>query len=53
MLVAAVVIEDDVDDLADPRLGLDCVEKANELPVPMALHAAADNFAVEHVEGGK
>ena len=34
-------------------LRLDLVEKADELLMPMPLHAAADDLAFEHVEGGK
>jgi hypothetical protein len=51
--VGAVVVEDHVNDLADRRLGLDGVEEPDELLVREALHAAADDPAVEHVEGGK
>jgi hypothetical protein len=34
-------------------LSLDRIEKANELMMPVALHAAANDLAVEHVEGGE
>src|SRR4051812_28357746 len=51
LLVGGVVVEDDVDDLAGWDLCLDGVEEANELLVPVALHAAADDGAVEDVEG--
>ena len=53
VLVGGVVVEDDVDDLAGRHLGLDGVEEADELLVPVALHVAADDGAVEHVEGGE
>src|SRR5215469_16736005 len=53
VLVAAVVVEDHVDDLASRDLGLDRIEKADEFLMPVALHAAADDLAVEHVEGGE
>ena len=53
MLVSAVVIEDHVDDLARRHFGLDGVEEADELLVPMALHAAPDHLAFQDVEGGK
>ena len=53
MLVAAVVVEDDVDHLAGRHRGLDGVEEAQELLVAVALHAAAEHRAVEHVEGGE
>ena len=39
--------------LADRHLGLDRIEKADEFLMPMVLHAAADDLAVEHVEGGE
>src|SRR5271155_1326420 len=53
VLVAAVIVEDDVDELAGRDLCLDRVEEANELLMPVALHAAADDLAFEHVESGK
>lgn len=52
-LVSGVVVEDDVDGLAGRHLGIDGVKEADELLVTMALHVAADDGAVEHVEGGK
>ena len=39
--------------LSGRNLRLDGVEEADELLMPMALHAAADDLAVEHVEGGE
>ena len=53
MLVGGVVVDDDVDDLAGGDLGFDGIEEADELLMPMALHAAADDRAFEHVEGGE
>ena len=53
VLVAAVIIEDDVDNLADRGLGLDRIQKADEFLMPVALHAAADDGAVKHAEGGE
>ena len=53
MLVGSVVVEDDVDGLADRRFGLDGVEEADEFLVTMALHVPTNDGAVEHVEGGK
>ena len=53
MLVGGVVVEDDVDGLADRHLRLDGVEEADELLMPVALHVLADDGAVEHVEGGE
>ena len=53
MLVGGVVVDDDVDDLADGHLGFNGIEEADELLMPVALHAAADDLALEHVEGGE
>ena len=50
VLVDGVVVEDGVDDLAGRDLRLDGVEEADELLMPVALHAAADDLAFEHVE---
>ncbi len=53
MLVGSIVVENDVDRLVVGHLGVDGVEEANELLMTMTLHVAADDGAVEHVEGGK
>ncbi len=53
VLVGGVVVEDDVDGLAGRHLGVDGVEEADELLMPVALHVPADDGAVEHVEGGE
>src|SRR4051812_29101171 len=53
MFVGAVIVEDRMDQLAGRDRALDGIEKANELLVGMALHAAAEDHAVERVEGGK
>jgi hypothetical protein len=42
-----------VDDLSDRHFRLDGIEEADELLVPMALHVAADDGAVEHVSAAK
>ena len=42
-----------MNDLAGRHLALDGVEEADELLMPVALHAAADDGAVEHVQGGE
>jgi hypothetical protein len=46
VLVGGVVVEDDVNDLADRNLGLDGIEKADEFLMPVTLHAAADDLAL-------
>src|SRR5262245_33549917 len=53
VLVGGVIVEDHVHQLAGRHLGLDRIQKADEFLMPMALHAAADDLAVEHVEGGE
>ena len=50
VLVGAIVVEDHVDQLAGRHRRLDRIEEADELLVPVALHAAAEHGAVEHVE---
>src|SRR5512132_2999318 len=53
MLVAAVVVEHDMDQLAGRDGALEAVEEAQELLVAVALHALPDHPAVEHVQGGE
>jgi hypothetical protein len=53
MFVGCIVVENDVDDLADLHLRLDGVQKSNEFLRTMTLHVTADNRAVEDVEGGE
>ena len=53
MLVRGVVVEDDMDDLAGGDVGFDRIEKANEILMAMALHAAANDPAFRDVERGK
>ena len=50
MLVGGVVVEDHMDALAGRDIGLDGVEEADELLVAVALHAAPDDLALEHVQ---
>src|SRR5262245_39756608 len=53
MLVGGIVVDDCVDILASGNLGVDGVEEADELLMATTLHVAADNGAVENVEGGE
>jgi hypothetical protein len=53
VLVDGIVVEDGMDDLARRDLRLDGVEEPDELLMPVALHAATDDLALEHVEGGE
>ena len=47
MLVGGIIVDDGVDRLSGRHLRLDGVEEADELLVPVALHVAADDGAVE------
>ena len=51
MLVGCVVVDDRVDFFSHRHLRLDGIEEADELLVPVALHIAADDGAIEDVEG--
>ena len=53
MFVGGIVVEDDVDHLAGGDLGLDRVQKADELLMAVALHVVSDDGTVEHVESGE
>src|SRR6516164_7227291 len=53
MLVGGVVVEDNMDRLVGGDFALDGVEKADEFEVTVALHAAANDGAVEHAERRK
>ena len=48
-----IVVEHRVDHLAGRDFALDGIEKADEFAVAVALHAAADHGAVEHIERGE
>jgi hypothetical protein len=50
MLVGCVVVDDGVDFLSRRHLRLDGVEEADGLLVPVALHIAADDGAVEDID---
>ena len=50
LLVGAVVVEHDVDQLAGGHGALEGIEEADELLMAMARHALPDDRAVEHVE---
>ena len=53
MLMDGVVVEDRVNDLADRNFCLDGVEETDELLMAVTLHVAADDRAVEDIEGGE
>src|SRR5215207_8674487 len=48
-----VVVENDVDELARGYPSLNRIEEADELLVPVLLHATAEHGALEHVESGE
>ena len=53
MLVDGVVVDDGVGDFAGRDMCFDGIEKANELLMAMALHVAADDRPVEHIQGSE
>ena len=53
MFVCGVIVEDDVHRLVAGNAGVDGVQEADELLVPMLLHVAADNGAIENIERGE
>ena len=53
MLMGSIIVENDMDDLADLNLPLHGIEEGNELLMAMAFHAAANHRTIEHVQGGE
>src|SRR6266516_2346781 len=53
MLMSGVIVDDRVDCLSLRHLGLDGIEEADELLMPMVRHAAAGDFTFQDVEGGE
>ena len=53
MFMGAVIVQDNLNDFAGRYLSLDGIEEADELLMSVALHAAADNPAVENIESGE
>ena len=53
MLMGSVVVEDGMDHLCGRDVGFDAVEETDEILMGMALHAAADHIAFQHVERGE
>ena len=51
--MGGIVVEDGVDHLAGRDGPLDGCDEADELLMPMARHAAADDLAFEHAESGE
>ena len=50
VFVGGIIVEHSMDELFGGNLLFDRIEEADELLMPVALHAAADHGAVEHVE---
>ena len=53
MFVGGVIVEDHMDALVGGDCGIDRVQEANELLVPVTGHVAPDNGAVEDIECGE
>ena len=53
MLMSGVIVEHHVDDPAGRHLTFDGIEKPDKLLMPVMLHAAANDLALQHVERGK
>jgi hypothetical protein len=51
--VRGVVVDNGMDQLAGRDHALDGIKEADELLMPVALHATAEDDAIERVEGGK
>src|ERR1035438_1590036 len=49
MLMGRIIIEDDVNDFPGGNLGFDGVEEADKLLMPVSLHVAADDGALQPV----
>ena len=53
MLVCTVIVYDQMELQGGRCLGIDLLEKSNELLVPMARHAVPYDFSIEHIERGE
>lgn len=53
VLVGGVVVDHGVNHFPGGHRGLDLVQEADELLMPVALHVAADHRAVQHVQRGE
>ena len=51
--VGGVVVDDRMDQLARRHLAFDGIEEADELLVPVSLHAATDHRTLQHVQCGE
>jgi hypothetical protein len=53
LLVGGVIVENGVNEFSGGNGALDFVQETDELLMPVALHVAAYNRAVEDVQGGE
>src|SRR5262245_63448962 len=53
MLMGGIVVDDGMDRLSLRHLCFDGVEEADKFLMPVALHVATDDGAIEHIESGK
>src|SRR6266566_4902653 len=53
VFVSGVVVNDRIDHLSLGKMRVDVIEETDELLMPVAFHVAADDGAVENVEGGE
>jgi hypothetical protein len=53
MLVGGIIVDDGVDRFSLGDLGLEGVQEADELLMPMAWHTTADDLAIQDVERGE
>ena len=49
--MGSIIVQNDMDDLADLNLPLHGIEEGDELLMAMAFHAAANHRTIEHVQG--
>src|SRR5207249_2533127 len=53
VLVGGIIVEDHMDRLVGRHFALDGIEKADKFLMPVALHAAADDLALQDIESGE
>ena len=53
MFMSGIVVENDMDITTHRDLGVDGIEKANELLMAVTLHVASDDRSVKHVQDGE
>ncbi len=53
MLVGSVIVDDEMEIVTYGSVGVDFAQEPDELLMPVAWHAIADNLSVEHTQGGE